>query len=241
MTMINAFTPQTVENLKYYVYALVDASTNKICYIGKGTGQRIFGSLQQRSAELKTALDGYIIRHSLTETEAFLVEATLIDFLPYFSISDLPVNFQGGVGSQQTGIKSVADIENQYSAPIIKETDFQHNVLIISVNRSVGYTDTLLTPVKLYESTRKTWYLDLKKAQQVDYVIAKHNGLLKEIYKPTKWYEYPTLDKTKRYAFEGDVVMDAHIRELYLNHQLDKRSYGQPLIYIFNHQLSIES
>lgn len=40
--MINAFSQQTIESLTYYVYALVDPRDNRIFYIGKGKGNRIF-------------------------------------------------------------------------------------------------------------------------------------------------------------------------------------------------------
>lgn len=233
MSKINNFSSSTIEALKYYVYALIDPITKKVCYIGKGQGQRVFQSLEFRSQELKKTLTGYIVRHDLTEEEAFLVEGTLIDLLPYFSFSDLPANFQNGKGNQETGIDSIEDIENKYAAPIIMETDFQHNVLVISINRSLDFHDTLLTPVKLYESTRKAWHLNKDRVEQeIEYVIAKYHGVLKEIYKPERWYQYPTEDQSKRFAFEGDLVSDPQIRELYLGKKLDKRSFGSPLTYI---------
>lgn len=96
--------------------------------------------------------------------------------------------------------------------------------MVISINKSISLHDTLLAYVRLYEC-----YKALDKVKQVDYVIAKHNRILKEIYQPTKWYEYLTDDNKKCYSFEGNIVMDAYIRELYLNKKLDKKPYVQPL------------
>ena len=42
MSIINAFNQQTIESLAYYVYALIDPRDNRIFYIGKGKGNRIF-------------------------------------------------------------------------------------------------------------------------------------------------------------------------------------------------------
>lgn len=241
MNNLKSFSKSTIESLKYYVYALVDISTNKVCYIGKGLNNRVFESLKDKNNKSNHSLQAYIIRHNLTENEALLLEASLIDLLPYFSFSDLPFNYQDGIDNKETGIASIDDIENQYSSQIINAEDFKHNVLVISINKSIGLHDTLLTPVRLYECTRKAWRLNLDKAKQVDYVIAKHNGILKEIYQPTKWYEYPTDDNKKRYAFEGNTVIDADIREFYLNKKIDKRTYGQPLTYIINKDISTDN
>ena len=42
MSTINTFNQRTIEALAYYVYALVDPRDNKIFYIGKGKGNRVF-------------------------------------------------------------------------------------------------------------------------------------------------------------------------------------------------------
>lgn len=42
MSILNSFDQRTIEALAYYVYALVDPRDNKIFYIGKGKGNRVF-------------------------------------------------------------------------------------------------------------------------------------------------------------------------------------------------------
>lgn len=40
--MTNEFSQKTKEELKYYVYALIDPRNNKIFYVGKGNSNRFF-------------------------------------------------------------------------------------------------------------------------------------------------------------------------------------------------------
>ena len=44
--MNNQFTQEVIEQLKYYVYLLIDPTTNKPFYVGKGQGNRIFSHVQ---------------------------------------------------------------------------------------------------------------------------------------------------------------------------------------------------
>jgi len=41
------FSPAVVEALGYYVYLLKDPETDKVFYVGKGTGNRIFQHLKE--------------------------------------------------------------------------------------------------------------------------------------------------------------------------------------------------
>ena len=84
--------PEVAENLGYYVYLYIDPRTDQPFYIGKGTGTRALAHLtetggsekvemiqQIREQGLEPRID--ILRYGLTENEAFLVEASLIDFV----------------------------------------------------------------------------------------------------------------------------------------------------------------
>lgn len=95
---MNKFSDKTIEELGYYVYSLTDPRNNKIFYIGKGCGNRVFqhceAALQENEESLKLNLireiiysgaevEHYILRHKLTEEEAFQIESVLIDFLTF--------------------------------------------------------------------------------------------------------------------------------------------------------------
>ena len=98
------FPPSVIEKIGYYVYLLSDPATNEVFYVGKGTGNRIFAHLSAAiaQAEASDKLDrirailagGHevqhrIIRHGLTEKEAFEVEAALIDFIGLDGLTNL--------------------------------------------------------------------------------------------------------------------------------------------------------
>jgi hypothetical protein len=88
MSQINEFPKSVIEKLGYYVYMLIDPETNKVFYIGKGTGNRIFAHINTAiSSPLESdklskirlihskglQVKHSIIRHGLTEKEAFEV------------------------------------------------------------------------------------------------------------------------------------------------------------------------
>ena len=84
------FSKATIENIGYYVYCLVDSRDKTIFYIGKGCGNRVFAhelemaehEKNKRISDIKSSgaqVEKYIIRHGLTEIEAFHLEAALID------------------------------------------------------------------------------------------------------------------------------------------------------------------
>ena len=87
------FKQSVIEGLKCYVYVLVDPRNNCIFYVGKGSGNRDYqhaqAALVDDSISLKLStireikglgldVKYYIIRHNLSEQEAYLVESSII-------------------------------------------------------------------------------------------------------------------------------------------------------------------
>ncbi len=243
MKNITEFSQTTIEELNCYVYALRDETTNKIVYVGKGQGNRVFESLRAKSEVHGNKLTAHIVRHKLTENEAEMLEAATMSLLRYVSFSDLKFNIQDGIYNKDLGMNSVEGIEMQYNAPEIDEKDFKHDVLVISINKSMHESrgDGDPSPVKIYENTRKAWVLDKEKAKKVKYVMAKHNGVIKEIYEAEEWEPYPEGEgKKPRWGFVGDVVKNPEVREFYIGKKISKRGYGNPINYVIGNELTNE-
>ena len=88
------FPHEVAEKVKYYVYALKAPGSSKPFYIGKGQGNRVFAHARAAIKTKNTSdkldiirkirathkdVKYQIIRHGLTEKEAYEIEATLID------------------------------------------------------------------------------------------------------------------------------------------------------------------
>ena len=117
------------EEIRSYVYALVDPNNNEIFYIGKGKGNRVFkhaedaiDSEHQSSDKIerirtihknKQDVLIYIVRHNLTEEEAFILESSLIDLMEL--IGKPLTNLQGGHNSSLYGLMSADEIERRYT------------------------------------------------------------------------------------------------------------------------------
>ena len=143
MSQINEFPRSVIERLGYYVYVLSDPRTNEVFYVGKGTGNRIFAHINSaissplesdkldriRSIQSKgLVVKPTIIRHGLTEKEAFEVEASLIDYIGLEGLT----NIVGGHHSDDRGRMSITEVIIQYDAPKIEIIE---PAILITVNR----------------------------------------------------------------------------------------------------------
>ncbi len=245
--MIN-FSQKTLESLHYYVYALIDPRNQKIFYVGKGTGNRVFNHLscaidgEQETHKLNIIreivnsgqkVNNYIIRHGLDEDDAFTVESVLIDFLTHSSFSSVAniSNIVAGHYQWNKGIKTVDEIETLYACIPLQLEDIRHNIMTININKTY---DRMGTQQDLYEATRKYWVLSESSIQKVDYVLGEYRGIIRVIFKPNKW-----IKDGKRYLFEGDEIIDPEIIDLYLNKSLPQKSKGManPIRYFYKQNL----
>jgi hypothetical protein len=72
-------------------------------------------------------------------------------------------------------------------------------------------------------------------AEKADFVLAEYKGIVRGIFKPTRWYEVNDNGKTD-WAFEGEEITDKSITDLYLNKKLPERKKGSqnPIRYSWN-------
>lgn len=208
------------EKLGYYVYLLFDPRTDRVFYVGKGTGSRCFAHLaearktgadstrdypklatireiEESGAEVRIEL----LRHGLDEDGAFAVEAAVMDLL---GIADLH-NRVVGHDTAQVGRMTISDLNAAYGATPVT-IDSQHPVLLIRVAREFrrGITDA-----ELYEATRSWWKVSLTRAQKARWACAVFGGVVRAVYAIESW-ESPTPElvdedarRAGRWAFVG--------------------------------------
>lgn len=243
---MKGFSQLAKENLGHYVYILVDPRDNKIFYVGKGQKDRVFAHVacaleeEQESDKLNQIREilaegkevkHYIVRHGIEKEEtAFEIEATLIDLLDYkeFQQIDALSNIVAGHHSFDRGIKTAEEIELLYNCESI-EPPFKHDFIAINVNK------TYKNNIELYEATRSSWTLSIRNAEKSDFVLAEYKGIVRGIFKPTRWSEVNDNGKTD-WAFEGEEITDKSITDLYLNKKLPERKKGSqnPIRYSWN-------
>lgn len=207
----------TIEKLGYYVYLLKDPETHEVFYVGKGIGNRInshnlealvFG--EKRTEKLEkirsitksgSEVELVVLRHGLTEKEAFEIEAAVIDLL-----DGTLTNIMGGHNSDERGIMSVKDIELKYQA---EPATFQHSAALITINK---FYYPGIPADELYERTRSAWKMSLENAERVEVACAVYRGIIREVYIPESWHLHP--DRSGRLYFDGHVAEEP-IRSLY--------------------------
>lgn len=203
------FSEAVIEKLGYYVYFLQDPRTNKVFYVGKGNGNRVFDHMAcaietdgvtETLATIREIIESgleprhYILRHGLSEQTAFEIEAALIDFIGRENLT----NLQGGRYSSDFGIKTTEEISAIYEA---EELSTDMPSLLININKLYRRE---MTEEELYDATRKSWVLSNRK-EKVQYAIAAYGGLTREVYKIESWFPVEVNGKT-RYGFNGCIA-----------------------------------
>ena len=226
------------EQLGAYVYALVDPRSDKVFYVGKGNGNRVFDhcnfALKEDQESLKLNLireiieEGldvkhYILRHKLSDAEALIVESVLIDFLTYpeFNNESMLTNIVSGHHQWDRGIKTVGEIEAIYDCKQISPDPKDH-MLLVSLNKTFDLARKRNDDIDLYEITRRAWIVAKYKAKQVNYVLGIHRGIVRSVIK-VSGYSWEKDGKNKdRCAFVGELVEDSP----YLNKKVDDYPFG---------------
>lgn len=200
------FTQSVIEKLGYYVYFLLDPRDNKIFYVGKGIGNRVFQhlacaqDLNIENAKFDTIRDiiqsgnpvhHYILRHGLTEEVAFEIEASIIDFVGIDNLS----NKVNGHYSDDYGIKTTDEITAMYNA---EELSTNEPIILININRLYRRD---MTEQELYDSTRKSWVMG-ERRRKAKYAIATYRGLTREVYEIADWFP-SIVDGKTRWGFNG--------------------------------------
>lgn len=239
------FDQKTIEQLQYYVYVLIDSRNEKPFYIGKGFGNRVFNHLQC-ALEDQTDTAKYniirsiiaenievihlIVRHGLTEKQAFEIESTIIDLLDYLNFEI--TNKVLGHKTYESGIMTTDEIIRLYNAQPLTVVD--DNVIFININKLYkrgGDAD------KIYQATKASWVISKDRINKLKFVLSEYRGLIVEVFEVDNWYEVPTIDKNGkekiRWGFNGKVA-SAEIRNKYINKSVahaKKQGAANPIYY----------
>jgi hypothetical protein len=211
---LDSFPPEVVEELKWYVYRLIDPRNGETFYVGKGQGDRVFQHArgiiddpeshvadpkQQRIHEILAAgLEvGHIIhRHGITTpVTAIEVEAALIDAYPGL------LNKIAGHGSRDRGSRHVSEIVAEYKAETFK---VEEPLILISIGN-------LWRERGIYGAVQGLWKINMERAKRYQLVLAHVRGVVKGAYRPHEWligrkedFSWENEDNLKRYGFKGD-------------------------------------
>lgn len=233
------FTHEIAAILKSYVYVYFDPRNKLPFYIGKGCGNRAFDHLCEqakskkvskkvlRIKEIKKAgLEPQIeiLRYGLSDGEATIVEAAVIDLMRPELTNAHRGEHSGGFGR----------ISAQELAIMLKArpTKIEHKAILIRINKLYSSN---MSADELYEATRGIWKIGPKR-NQAEFAMAVYQGIVREVYQIKKWHpagtlRYQTRDSSNfsgsgRWEFDGTVTPNIKIRGQYIGRSV--RSYLAP-------------
>jgi len=193
----------------YYVYLLIDPAGDEAFYVGKGTGWRFaahleehvvgddapedeVGAKQRRIDTIRSRGDQprveFARRQIETETEAYLVEAALIDVLHRHGSRGL-VNAVRGHGAD-LGLITLDELQEQVATP---ELTTATRAILIKLSWWVDEEDPSvprhgygfkrgMTPEALYDSTRAWWRLSTSRSREFEYAVAVFQGVTRGVW-----------------------------------------------------------
>jgi len=238
MTERPTLPPEVAERLgPFYVYVLVDPRTDRPFYVGKGTGQRLLahgieadlgGEIRTDSAKLRQIRDIRtgavepridIVRHGLSEDEAFLVEAALIDCL-----DDL-TNAVVGHGSERDR-RSIVEYATIYGAdPVPSDappavlirlsrwTELQEELEPGVWRGGSGYRPAM-TQVELADTTRAWWKISADRVTRdgFTYAVSVFEGVTRAVMEIGDW----TQRTDGRRAFTATPILSGAVHEAWV-------------------------
>lgn len=239
-----SFSPGVAEMIGFYVYLLIDPRDGSVFYVGKGTGHRCFAHVVEARKSRADTVGDYqklahireieatgamvridILRHGVSEHEAFLLESAAIDLVENL------MNRVFGHDAAERGRMSISDINALYgSVPV--EIDPRHCVVLIRINRNF---ERGMTEVALYEATRKWWKVSAAKRQlgtpgAPEWAMAVYGGIVRAVFQIDAWQRPAEQEIGRdpiafgRWGFQG--MRDSEMETLYLHRDVSSYLRG---------------
>lgn len=236
---MEAFDASTREAIGYYVYCLIDPSSGKPFYVGKGTGDRVFaharGALEnphdsdklniiRRIIDDDRQVGHVIVRHGLNEETAFAIETAIIDFACRFDIK--LENVALGRKSSAFGIMTADEVLRKYQAEPLR--CLPDGFIIININRTYRRAKGSKS---YYEATKESWVIASRRVPDLKYVLSEYRGFIVEVFEVENWYTVKDHNGKGRWGFNGVQAPDG-IRDSYLNCSINRRrGAANPITY----------
>lgn len=240
----------------FYVYALVDPTTEQIFYVGKGKGDRVSAHGRQaglepdrgesaKTAKIKEIRAGDheprvdIVRHGLTEAEALTIEAALIDCVP---------GLTNAIAGQHAadGRVPLGELISRYGATPLSGSPPVPAILIRLGDHYIEDRRELeegvfreghgwypqISDGELYDATRAWWRIaaDRIVRDDIHHAVAVAEGVTRAVYRIDKWLPR----RGNRSGFSGTRVTSGRVFDYYVG-PLGKRvafpAHSQTSIY----------
>ena len=241
------FSEYVIEQLKWYVYLLIDPRDGEILYVGKGHGNRIFAHAQDALAGRESESDkleqiraihaaGHEVRHELLrfglrDRTALEIEAAAIQLFGRDNLTNVLEGHHNWARGRMTTDVAVS----QFEAP--RAPDIAERAILFRIPR---LWSPVMSPAELYESTRGWWRVGPRR-EDADYAFAVSRGVIREVYEIHGWREREPGDRgweqdigksRKRWGFSGEVAEElAHYQITSVRH-LFKKGNSSPFKYL---------
>jgi hypothetical protein len=188
------FSSPVINELKYYVYIYSNPKIDKIFYVGKGKGNRVFAHLEEKSNSKKVQQINElrnqgiepkieILIHGLKdEKTALRVESSIIDLIGIKKLT----NKQSGYKSASFGRMTIEQINALYDK---RKVNIIEPSILIRINQAFRYS---MSEIELYDYTRGQWKLNPERAKNAKYGISVYQGIIQEVYEILDWYNAGT-------------------------------------------------
>lgn len=245
------FSHEVCQELKYYVYRLVDPTNGETFYVGRGKDNRVFehvkyaisGSMvgdsikmeqsSNDSLKIKKIREIYnaglevihiIQKYGLEERDAKIIESVLIDV---YSIDNKLTNEIKGYDSYK-GPTNAKILEKIFALPEYEDGPINPEYIIIKIKDYwLNQRDN-----DRYETTRSSWKINPKKAAKYPFVFSVTNSIVREAYRVKEWIK---VEGSERYEFIGEIAEEA-IRCKFVDKKIPSkyRVRGQASPYLYS-------